>query len=125
MARPTTRRGASEGRAGQGPDRAGVPLPLIGKEKGHGIAWQTVRGVPCGGSDPTGAAGAEPPAELTSEPAAEWRRVTGPLPGDWFSGETRALLADYFRHVMLGRRVAEQIDPLGPADLGSEEGLRH
>lgn len=50
-----------------------------------------------------------PPSELTSEQAAEWRAVVGRMPTDWFPRETHSLLAQYCRHVVAARRVAQLI----------------
>lgn len=52
----------------------------------------------------------EPPDELTDEQAVEWRDVTNRLPAEWFPRETHGLLAQYCRHVVAARRVAQLID---------------
>ena len=51
----------------------------------------------------------DPPIELTDEQANEWRTVVDRLPADWFTAETYPLLAQYCRHVVSSRRVAELI----------------
>ena len=51
----------------------------------------------------------EPAPELTDEQAIEWRAVVNRLPADWFPRETHGLLAQYCRHVVAGRRVAELV----------------
>jgi hypothetical protein len=51
----------------------------------------------------------EPPAELTEEQAHEWRCVVNRLPAEWFPRETHGLLAQYCRHVVAARRVAQLI----------------
>jgi hypothetical protein len=50
-----------------------------------------------------------PPDELTNEQAEEWRAVVGRLLADWFPRETWAMLAQYCRHVITARRVAQII----------------
>lgn len=58
-----------------------------------------------------------PPAELTDEQADEWRAVANSLPADWFGRETLPMLAQYCRHIVASKRVAELV-----ADMeGSEE----
>lgn len=47
------------------------------------------------------------PADLSAEQAAEWAEVVNRLPADWFPRETLAMLAQYCRHVVAARRVAE------------------
>lgn len=54
----------------------------------------------------------EPLEELSAEQAAEWRAVVNRLPADWFPRETHGLLAQYCRHVVSARRVAEMIAAL-------------
>jgi predicted deacetylase len=51
----------------------------------------------------------EPMPELTSEQAIEWRQVVNRLPADWFPRETWGLLAQYCRHVVAARRVAQLV----------------
>lgn len=57
-----------------------------------------------------------PPADLTEEQAAEWQAVVERLPADWFQRETHALLAQYCRHVVAGRRIAQLIERLEDAE---------
>lgn len=52
----------------------------------------------------------EPPSDLTDEQTEEWRAVVNRLPADWFPRETLPLLAQYCRHVVSGRRVAQLIE---------------
>jgi hypothetical protein len=52
----------------------------------------------------------EPPDDLTDEQAAEWRAVVNRLPADWFPRETFPMLAQYCRHVVSARRVAQLIE---------------
>lgn len=53
---------------------------------------------------------AEAPAELTDEQAAEWMAIVNRLPAEWFPRETHGLLADYCRHVVRSRRIAQMVD---------------
>lgn len=49
------------------------------------------------------------PYDLTDEQAAEWWAVVNRLPADWFPRETHALLAEYCRHVVKSRRIAQLV----------------
>jgi len=51
----------------------------------------------------------DPPGELTQEQAGEWQAVVNRLPADWFPRETLPLLAQYCRHVVAARRVAQLV----------------
>lgn len=53
-----------------------------------------------------------PPAELSKEQRMEWLAVVNRLPADWFQPETFPMLAQYCRHVVSARRVAELIGTL-------------
>lgn len=66
----------------------------------------------------------DPPAELTPEQAEEWRAIVGRMPADWFTRENQAMLVDLCRHVVIARRVSEQIDAFDPEWLADEEGLK-
>lgn len=50
-----------------------------------------------------------PPADLGKEQAAEWIAIINRLPADWFGRETEGLLAQYCRHLVAARRVADLI----------------
>ena len=50
------------------------------------------------------------PDYLSDEEAAEWLAVVNRLEADWFPRETHGLLADYCRHVIKGRRVAQLLE---------------
>lgn len=54
----------------------------------------------------------EAPPELTNEQAHEWNAVVSRMPADWFQRETHGLLAQYCRHVVASRRVADLIESL-------------
>jgi hypothetical protein len=49
------------------------------------------------------------PYDLTDEQAQEWWAVVNRLPADWFPRETQPLLADYCRHVVKSRRIAQLV----------------
>lgn len=49
------------------------------------------------------------PYDLTDEQSEEWWAVVNRMPADWFPRETHALLAQYCRHVVTARRVAQLI----------------
>ena len=50
------------------------------------------------------------PYDLTEEQSAEWWAVGNRVPAEWFPRETHGLLAQYCRHVVTARRVAEMIE---------------
>lgn len=50
-----------------------------------------------------------PPDDLTDEQAEAWRGVVEPLPAEWFPPETLGLLAQYCRHLVAARRVADMV----------------
>ena len=49
-----------------------------------------------------------PPSELTKEQREEWLRVVDTMPADWFVPGNAAALAQYCRHVVMARRLAER-----------------
>lgn len=49
------------------------------------------------------------PYDLTDDQADEWWAVVNRMPADWFTRETHPLLAQYCRHVVAARRVAQLI----------------
>ena len=49
------------------------------------------------------------PYDLTDDQAEEWWAVVNRLPADWFPRETHAVLAQYCRHVVAARRVAQLV----------------
>lgn len=51
-----------------------------------------------------------PPHDLTDEEVVVWVSVTESQPADWFSPSTVPLLAQYCRHAIHARRVAELIE---------------
>ena len=52
-----------------------------------------------------------------------WRQVVEALPADWFNGSNMALLAQYCRHVVSARRVAQMLATMetGPDSLDLKE----
>jgi len=52
------------------------------------------------------------PYDLTDEQAEEWWAVVNRMPADWFPRETHGMLAQYCRHVVAARRVAQLIADL-------------
>jgi hypothetical protein len=50
-----------------------------------------------------------PPDDLTHEQCTEWDAVVDRMPADWFPRETHGMLAQYCRHVVSARRVAQLI----------------
>ena len=59
---------------------------------------------------------AEPPTELTDEQAAEWVAIVNRMPAEWFPRETHGMLAQYCRHIVAARRVAQLIASVEVAD---------
>jgi len=58
------------------------------------------------------------PYDLTDEQSDEWWAVVNRLPADWFPRETHPMLADYCRHVIKSRRVAQLVaDAENASDL--------
>jgi hypothetical protein len=52
----------------------------------------------------------KPPHDLVDEEVEVWVAVVNNEPADWFSPSTAPLLANYCRHVVSARRVAELIE---------------
>ena len=50
-----------------------------------------------------------PPEELSDEQGHEWTQVVNRMPSEWFPRETHGMLAQYCRHVVSARRVAQLI----------------
>lgn len=50
------------------------------------------------------------PYDLTDEQSEEWWAVVNRMPADWFPRETHGMLAQYCRHVVSARRVAQLIE---------------
>ncbi|RME62412.1 MAG: hypothetical protein D6782_12255 [Alphaproteobacteria bacterium] len=63
---------------------------------------------------PVGASAANdppaPPSELPEEQADVWRVVCSAQPDDWWGPEMAEVLAQYCRHVVAARRVADLIE---------------
>jgi hypothetical protein len=56
------------------------------------------------------------PYDLTDEQSQEWWAVVNRMPADWLPRETRGMLAQYCRHVVRARRVAQMLDAMERAD---------
>jgi len=52
----------------------------------------------------------QPALDLTPEQADIWVDITNSMPADWFTAENFPLLAQYCRHVVSARKVAQLID---------------
>ena len=52
------------------------------------------------------------PYDLTDEQADEWWAVVNRMPADWFPRETHGMLAQYCRHVVRARRLAQLLNKL-------------
>jgi len=60
------------------------------------------------------------PYDLTDEQSEEWWAVVNRLPADWFPRETHGVLAQYCRHVVAARRVAQLVASEESGDLDLE-----
>jgi chaperone required for assembly of F1-ATPase len=61
------------------------------------------------------------PYDLTDEQSQEWWAVVNRMPADWFPRETHGMLAQYCRHVVASRRVAQLVEACeGETDLDLE-----
>lgn len=49
------------------------------------------------------------PYDLTDEQTDEWWAVVNRMPAEWFPRETHGMLAQYCRHVVAARRVAQLV----------------
>ena len=59
----------------------------------------------------------EPLPELTPEQRVIWIQTVNALPADWFPEETHGFLAQYCKHVVTSRHVAQMIEQ---AESGGE-----
>lgn len=50
------------------------------------------------------------PDDLIDEETVVWAAVVGSMPADWFTPATAPLLAQYCRHVVQAKRIAEMIE---------------
>ena len=60
------------------------------------------------------------PADLSAEQSEEWRAVVNRLQADWFPRETHAVLAQFCRHTVAARLVAQRIDASEAPDEPSD-----
>lgn len=64
----------------------------------------------------------KPPHDLTDEEVEVWHAVVNAEPADWFSPSTVPLLAQYCRHVISAKRIAELIErATGDAQLSVQD----
>lgn len=49
------------------------------------------------------------PYDLTDEQSKEWWAVVNRMPPDWFPRETHGMLAQYCRHVVRARKIAQML----------------
>lgn len=56
------------------------------------------------------------PLDLTPEETDVWVATVEAMPGDWFPRETHPLLAQWCRHTVTSRRVAQLIDAASSRD---------
>jgi hypothetical protein len=65
------------------------------------------------------------PYDLTDEQSEEWWAIVNRMPADWFPRETHGVLAQYCRHVIAARRVAQLVaaEEAGELDLGRYDQL--
>lgn len=65
------------------------------------------------------------PPDLTKEQASEWSAIVNRMPSDWFGPESYPILAQYCRHIVSARRVADIVARFegcdGPFDFGAYE----
>jgi phage terminase small subunit len=66
----------------------------------------------------------EPPAYLTPEEDHEWRRVVASRAGDLIQPEAYRLLVEYCRAVVLGDKIAAQLDAFDPSWVADDDGLK-
>ena len=50
-----------------------------------------------------------PPGDLSAEQKVEWIAIVNRMPAEWFPVETHGMLAQYCRHVVAARRVAQLV----------------
>lgn len=63
-----------------------------------------------------------PPHDLTDEEVEIWAAVVDNWPADWFSPATTPLLAQYCRHSVKARQIAELIEKsMGDPDLSLQD----
>jgi phage terminase small subunit len=65
-----------------------------------------------------------PPADLTTEQAAEWRAIVASCPAHWFGRESAGLLEAYCRHSANAKLITKKIDAFKEEWLSSDNGLK-
>ena len=58
----------------------------------------------------------EPAVDLTPEQRIEWISVVNALPADWFPAETHGVLAQYCKHAVAAKHVAQMIADMEAGD---------
>jgi hypothetical protein len=58
---------------------------------------------------PTSIQRPDAPYDLTDEQSEEWWAIVNRMPADWFPRETHGLLAQFCRHIVSARHVAQLI----------------
>lgn len=66
----------------------------------------------------------EPPAYLTPEEDTEWRRIVASRAGDLIEPQSYRLLVEYCRAVVLGDKIAAQLDAFDPSWIADDDGLK-
>src|SRR4051812_18327428 len=64
-----------------------------------------------------------PPPELTPEQSEEFERIVATMPAEWFVPANVSMLAQYSRHVIMARRIAELIAGMRSGEVGDIKGL--
>ena len=65
----------------------------------------------------------DPPGDLTSEQASEWRAIVGRMPADWFTRETHGLLVQYLNHWSDAKRLNKAVREIPEEYIMSKEHL--
>ena len=64
-----------------------------------------------------------PPPELTPEQSEEFERIVATMPAEWFVPANVSMLAQYSRHIIMARRIAELIEGMRSGEVGDIKGL--
>lgn len=66
----------------------------------------------------------QPPAYLSPEEDTEWRRIISSRAGDLIGEESFGLLVEYCRAIVIGNKIASQLDAFDMAWMADDEGLK-
>jgi len=66
----------------------------------------------------------EPPAYLTPEESTVWGEIIASRAGDLIQSEAFRLLVEYCRAVVLGDKIAAQLDAFDPSWVADDDGLK-